>query len=270
MPRRTSTVAGREFGGALRPIIERTGLSIRQLAARLGWDHPKLSDLVNGKGGTNEPELNYLLGVCGATLTERDHLLALFHESRERGLLQFHDPAVPEQVHTLMDHEKRATKITNWSPILIPGLLQIPAYTRAASLASPMVADKDVEQLVAAKSARRAILRDSCQFTFYVLERVLTMPVGGPDVMSEQLHDLLRMSVRPYISLRIVRVAVLDAFMVMKFEKLEPMVYVESLNSRLFLDDKESIKLYAQAVASLDRTALSAEESRQVITDIVT
>jgi len=36
---------------------------------------------------------------------------------------------------------------------------------------------------------------------------VLRLPVGDSMVMSEQLHHLLRMSVRPYLSLRVVPAA---------------------------------------------------------------
>ncbi|GLZ28261.1 hypothetical protein Lesp02_04510 [Lentzea sp. NBRC 105346] len=262
-------MAGREFGDVLRPIIERTGQSIRQLATRLGWDHAKLVDLVNGRGGTSEAELTYLLGICGATAGERDHVLDLFHDSRERGLLQFHE-AVPAQVRTLMCHEQRATKITVWSPIVIPGLLQIPAYIRAVAMASPLIARKDVDQLTAARIARGEIVDSSRQFTFYVLQHALTMPVADPDVVRDQLYELLRMTVRPYVSVRIVRVAVMPPFVVMNFEGLEPIVYLESPNTTLFLDDKASTAFYAKAVEALDHIALGEEESKEVIRNIVT
>ncbi|GLZ28403.1 transcriptional regulator [Lentzea sp. NBRC 105346] len=262
-------MVGREFGEALRPVMERTGHSMRQLATRLGWDHPKLSDLVNGKGGSSEAELMFLLGVCGATVEERDHLLALFNETRERGLLQF--SAVPEQVRTLIAHEKQATAITVWSTLVVPGLLQIESYARAAAIASPYVAPKDVEALVAARMRRREIFDGTCRFNFFMYEPVLRSDVGSPEIMSDQLHDLLRMRVRPFITLRVVPAGAhaVGDFRVMKFEKFGPVVYLESVNSGLFLDDKASVALYEKFLAELGRVALSAEESRELITSIV-
>lgn len=57
MPKRFSTARGREFGDALRKAIASAGFTSRALAEILGWDEAKLSDLINGKGGTSVVEL---------------------------------------------------------------------------------------------------------------------------------------------------------------------------------------------------------------------
>ncbi|WP_112264689.1 helix-turn-helix domain-containing protein [Lentzea terrae] len=76
MPIRFSTVRGREFGGGLRTAIAAAGFSSRALAERVDWDEAKLSGLVNGKGGVSDVELGVLLGLCGVSPVERDHLLS--------------------------------------------------------------------------------------------------------------------------------------------------------------------------------------------------
>lgn len=276
MPRRISTVCGREFGEGVRAQLQRAGLSANQASELLGWDHGKLSDLVNGKGGADAAEVMNLLGVCRTPPAERDRLMALFKESREKGWLQFPESGVPDQVLTLIKHEKVATGITAWNMNLIPGLLQTPDYARAVVHASALVPVGDVEALVAARIARREVLRRECQFTFYIHQQALLLPVGGPEVMSDQLHDLLRMWVRPYITMRIIPTTVgahagtAGDFRLMTFAKYPPVVYVESLNSGLFLDDEASLKDYQKVLKSLDRIALGVEESREVITDIAT
>ena len=113
-------MVGREFGNGVRRIIERTGLTHRQLAKLLGWQEAKLSDMLAGKGGVNETEVRELLAYCHATVEERNHLIALFLESGEKGWLQFPDDGVPDQVHTFIEHEKKAKTITAWSPTLVP------------------------------------------------------------------------------------------------------------------------------------------------------
>jgi plasmid maintenance system antidote protein VapI len=64
MPKRTSSVAGRAFGDAIRSVIQRTGMTQRHLAELLDWEEAKVSDLVKGKGGVTEVELAQLLGLC--------------------------------------------------------------------------------------------------------------------------------------------------------------------------------------------------------------
>lgn len=83
------------------------------------------------------------------------------------------------------------------------------------------------------------------------------------------------MSVRPYISLRVVPTAIgahagtMGEFKLMKFDKLSPVVYLETNNSCIFLEDKATLDLYTNILKSLDAVALDEEESRRLITDIV-
>jgi len=264
-------VLGREFGDSLRAAIARTGLLESELARRLGWEHAKLSDLVNGKGGVNLEEFTYLLGVCQTKPDELRYLRGLYLESREKGWLQLYESPVPVQLRTLINHQKLAKKIVIWSALFVPGLTQIEPYARAVVKASPAVKANEVEGLVAARMARREIVENNRKFVFYVYEPVLTSPVGGSDVLREQLFELMRLLVRPYISLRIVPagLAVCGDFSMLTFDKYEPVVYVESLNSALFLDDKASISLHQKVLDALDRVALSEEESRELIDSIV-
>lgn len=271
MPKRVSTVLGREFGDNLRAEIARTGLKEAELARRLGWEHAKLSDLVNGKGGTSLEEFTYLLGVCGVKPADFQYLKGLFLESRERGWLQLYESVLPPHVRTLIQHEKLAKEIVHWSSLFIPGLLQVEAYARAAAVDSPFIKDENVEEWVSARTERRSIVAGHRKFVFYVYEPVLHSQVGGADVHREQLHELLRMLIRPYISLRVVPAgrALTGDFTLLKFEKFEPVVYQGSLNSALFLDDKASTGIYLDALKAMDSFALGREESRELITSIV-
>ncbi|GAB2832922.1 helix-turn-helix domain-containing protein [Lentzea nigeriaca] len=262
---------GREFGEILRALIARTGLKEAELARRLGWEHAKLSDLVNGKGGTSLEEFTFLLGVCGAKPDELQYLKGLFLESREKGWLQLYESVLPPHVRTLIQHERIAKEIVHWSSLYLPGLLQIEPYARALAEDSPFIGAQDAPKWVAARMDRRSIVAGDKKFVFYVYEPLLYSEVGSADVMAQQLHELLRMLVRPYISLRIVPAgrALTGDFSLLKFEKYEPVVYQGSLNSALFLDDKASIGLYKQVLQTMDSVALGKEESRELITSIV-
>ena len=133
MPKRNSSVVGREFGQGVRDAIEQSGMTQRRLAELLDWQEAKISDAVNGKGGITEVELIRLLSYCRVPYTEVDRMVALYRESREKGWLLFPEDGVPEQLHSLINQERLASKITVWSMNLVPGLLQIAGYIRAAA-----------------------------------------------------------------------------------------------------------------------------------------
>lgn len=258
---------GREFGESLREAITRSGMLESELARRLKWEHAKVSDLVNGKAGVTLDDFTYLLGMCQTAPDEYLYLKALFLESRDKGWLQLYDSPLPPRLRALTRHQKLAETNATWSSMFLPGTMQIEPYARALAEDSPFVEKKDVTELVAARMERREIIESPRRFTFYVYEPVLYSPVGGLDVLSEQLHEILRMLVRPYISLRIVPAgrALTGDFTMLTFEKYEPIAYVEGLNSALFLDDKASTSLYLKVLAALDRVALSEEDSRKLI-----
>ncbi|MEU0880111.1 helix-turn-helix transcriptional regulator [Lentzea sp. NPDC005914] len=270
MPRRISSVVGREFGEGVRHAIKETHLTHRTLAEALDWDPAKLSDLVRGKGGVGESDLKQLLGYCHVKPDEVRRLLTLFHESRENAYLQ-----IPAQVRSIITQERLANSITALSLNLVPGRLQTADYMRALVAGAARSASIDYEEVIAAKLARRELFHWSRQFLFYIHEQALHLPVGGPDVMKDQLLHLLAMAQRSYITLRIVPTAigahagVSGAFTLLEYEKFEPVVYLDSKNSSLFLEDKDTLNTYTTVLKLLDQQALDAEHSKELITSIL-
>ena len=275
MPKRNSSVVGREFGNGVRDAVEQSGMTQRRLAELLDWQEAKISDLVQGKGGVGEVDLVRLLSYCRAPHEEVDRLLALFRESREKGWLLFPEDGVPDQVHSLISQERLASKITVWSMNLVPGHLQIAGYMRAAAEKSARIKPADIDALIRTKLDRQAILRPGREFVFYVHEQALRLPVGGPDVMRAQLTHIHVMLVRQYITFRIVPTAIgahagmSGSFTQLNYDKFEPVVFIESQNSGLFLEDAASLASYAEVLKRLDRDALDAEESRGLITTML-
>lgn len=275
MPARNSTVRGREFGAMVRAVVDATGMSHRAIAELLGWDPQKLSDLVNGKGGVDEIEFARLLGVCRVSEEVFNHLMALFKVSREKGWWQLYESFLPIQLRTLFEHEDACSELISWHLTLVPGLLQTPEYIRSLLRVWPKIKPEDIEPRVEARVARQQILEPRRKFVFYVHEQALWLPAGGEDVWRDQLHQVLRMLVRPYISVRIVPTRIgahagtMGEFSLLKFKKLSPVVYVETMNSCLFMEDKATVDLHTEILNSLDGVALDEGESRRLITDIV-
>ncbi|GHH49418.1 transcriptional regulator [Lentzea cavernae] len=268
-------MVGRSFGDAVRDVIQATGMSQRRIAEMLDWEQAKVSDLVNGKGGVTEVELAMLLGLCRVLPDEARHLLALHRESREKGYLVFPEDGIPDQVRSLIDQERLANKITMWSMNLIPGPLQIPEYISALIERSVRAKTVKAEEVIAAKTARQGIFHYSRDFIFYLHEQALRLPVGGPEVMRNQLLHLLCMGNRNYVTMRVVPTAfgahagLSGSFRLLNYDKFEPVVFTETENSSLFVEDKASLTTYVDVLRLLDGQALCAGQSRELITSIL-
>ncbi len=275
MPRRKSSVVGREFGDGVRKAIEKTKLTHRKLAEELDWDEAKLSDLVRGKGGVTENDVTLLLGYCRVAPPEIRRLITLFRETRENGYLKIPDDGPPDQVPVLLTQEQLANEITVWSTNLVPGHLQTPDYMRAVIDGAARNKSVDYENLIAAKLERRKLFHWSRTFAFYIHEQALRLPVGGPDVMKDQHLHLLGMSQRSYITLRVVPISIganagsSGSFIRLGYEKFEPVIFLEGENSGLFIEDTRSLSIYSAVLKRLDAQALDPEQSRKLITGIL-
>ncbi len=218
------------------------------------------------------------LALCRVTGPERDRLLALCQDQHTPGWLQQHGSRLPKQVVTLIDHEDKAVAIGEFQSMLVPGLLQTGDYARALLTEAGRVPVAEIGDRVAARLARQRLFSRErpARFTFFIHELVLRLPVGGPAVMSDQLHHLLRMSVRPYLTLRVVPAALGGhagtggSFELMEFAEFRPVAYLDSETSCLFLERREEIAAYQSILAALAQTALKEGESRELIATLAT
>lgn len=266
---------GREFGDAIRALLRAANLTNRAAAELLGWQEAKVSELINGKEGTTDVELAQLLGLLRTPPDEFAHLMALHRETHVMDWLQPAGSGMTDRVRTLREHERIASEIVGWSMNVVHGLVQVPDYTWHLALAKPLP-EPDARAVVENRVVRQtAVLDGQRTVSIYMHEQALRLPVGDADVMAEQLHHLLRISVRPYVTVRLIPTAfgphagLAGDFDRLKFKKIPALVYVESEGANVFLEDQTSVDRYETVLKSLDRAALDEVQTRKLITDII-
>ena len=270
---REPTMRSRELGEGLRRAMEAAGLTGVQAARRLGWSPSWVSRMLSGKRGASEVDVAMFLTVCGVCRRERDRLLALCQDQGVPGWLQEYGDRLPKQLVTLLDHEDKAHGITDFEATWVPGLLQTPDYARALISRVITVPADEVEERIAARLARQELFTrgTGARFTFFMHETALRLPVGGAVVLCDQLHHLLRMSVRPPITMRVVPAAVgahagsAGSFRLMEFPEFHPVIYLEAETTALFLEKREQVKAYRRILYGLAEVALDEGHSRDLI-----
>jgi hypothetical protein len=112
---------------------------------------------------------------------------------------------VPSWFEGWLDAEREAHTLRLWSPVLVPGLLQIAAYARALLIATGF--DEEAAQEHAGVRLNRQVILDHPDPPHLVAvldESVLHRLIGSPQVMAEQLVHVAELSERPNISVQIV------------------------------------------------------------------
>lgn len=178
----------------LRFFREQNDLSLSQMGQVMRSSRHTVSNIEHARDGwnMNEDQAERL----DAHLRLNGHFGRLVRYARTA-----HDP---DWFAEYAMHEAKALEVRNFRLSLIPGLLQTPEYARALISASRMV--QDVDAAVEARMKRQEVLaRDKPPLLWVVLdESVLYRPVGGSQVMLDQLTRLRDAVEWRHVTIRVV------------------------------------------------------------------
>ncbi|EFL41456.1 MULTISPECIES: helix-turn-helix domain-containing protein [Streptomyces] len=170
--------------------------------------------------------------------------------------------------------EALATKICDFAPALVPGLLQTPVYARSVTLAmNPFASDEYIEDKVSGRMERQRVLNDATRPLYWVVlhEHVLRIPVGRPVEMAQQLEHVAALArertvlvqVLPY---KVGAYAVMNGTLrLMEFADAPPTAYTEAVYSGNLLDDPAVVKRATAAYDLIRAAALPPEASLALI-----
>jgi hypothetical protein len=236
-----------------------------------------VSRMLSGKRGGSSHDVAAVIAVCGIRGDERERLMALSFD-RGPGWQVHHYPARPRRLRTLADNEACALTIDGYHGGAVPDLLQTRAYATAVLDANPNVLGRDIADRVAGTLERQAIFdkEDAPECTFFVHEFVLHTPVGGSAVMSEQLHALLRRSVRPCLSIRVVprtagaHAGMTGAFSLLNVRDFKRIVFLDGETASHFIEAPAEVNAYRTVVGDLMARSLDEIRSRELIAKLAT
>ncbi len=156
-----------------------------QAADALGCSASKMSRIETGSRGLHVEDVAALLGLYRVPEKRRDELLELVRKAEERGLWFTQGSGLPELWQTLIDFERLATRIQDFQPLLMPGLLQTADYCAAIIQAmNEAITDNELDKLVAARMTRQTILRKDHLQLFVVIDEVVLRRVIGRSIDS--------------------------------------------------------------------------------------
>jgi transcriptional regulator with XRE-family HTH domain len=261
---RAGTPAG-VFGAELRYYRTRAGLSQKDLAPRANVSHDVISKIETGERPPAEdfpPRLDAIpeLGTQGALTRLWSHLKKSL---KQRAYGWFQEWA---------DIEAEATALRWYEPLVVPGLLQTEDYARAILSARPDGNLDDLDEQVAARLARQAVLeRAGAPQLWCVLdEGVLHRAIGGSKVMRGQLYRLADLAEHPKTLIQVIQAAgahagLLGHFVIADLDGKPPMVYLETAAEGQVTDSPSVAAHVALRFDRLRAEALPWAASRDLI-----
>jgi transcriptional regulator with XRE-family HTH domain len=267
------TVRMRRICIELSRLRKESNLSGADIERLLGIPPSTLSRIESGQRAVKRDDLSALLVIYRVPRPFREALLKLHSEANQPSLLDDLDLQVHDALETWIGFEEDAAYIRNYEYLLVPGLVQIHDYARAAITGGALSLERqEVDRRVAARMARQRLLQrsDGPKVSLLVHEAALRQGVGGREVMREQLYHLEAMAER--VELRVVPDGVGahpglagGAFVILDFPGLPSLVHVEHQVRSLYLEDRAVNDGYRVAFNSILAVAYGVRESVELI-----
>nr|WP_223187550.1 helix-turn-helix transcriptional regulator [Streptomyces sp. CBMA29] len=263
------------MGSELRKLREQKGMTAEEVAARLLVSQSKISRLENGRRSISQRDVRDLCGVYGVEdVRIVDSLMQMAKESRQQGWWHaFGD--IPYSVYIGLETEAASLRV--FEPQVVPGLLQTPGYAAAMIAGNlPEATPEQVDKRVSVRMRRQQRITDKdmpLRMWAVMDEAALCRKVGDEQVMREQLLHLVELSHMPHVTVQVLpfeagaHPGLSGQFAVLEFTDVTDatVVYLEGVNSDLYLEKDTDVQAYSVMYEHLRAQALSAELTRQFI-----
>ncbi|HEV7651134.1 MAG TPA: helix-turn-helix transcriptional regulator [Actinophytocola sp.] len=273
-----TTRGKRRLGRYLTPFLERSGLKIDQVARQARCSRQTVSRLFAGDHLPRFYLFTTLIAIIDVTGAERERALELWEIAEATSVTIEHASDLPTTYMRFRMDEGEAETERTLDTVIVPGLLQTPAYAEALSLANRprWKGAWDAEIGVAERRDRQALLhREERPLHLHALldEVTLRRMVGGPKVMAEQIEHLIEMSKRPNVTIQIIPLTagayspMTGPLYLLAFpEEDEPhAAYVESLTGMATVDNEEDVATLSAVWDAAAAAALPADKSARTI-----
>ncbi|MFK3982992.1 helix-turn-helix domain-containing protein [Micromonospora sp. NPDC050397] len=275
----------RRLGLELRRLRESARLTGDQVIDHLGWaSASKLSRLENGRSRPDPRDVRDLLELYGVTGPLRDQLEAITREAGDvRSWLRSYRAMTPRQ-RGFAELEAGCADIREYSPFVVPGLLQTREYARTRIISfrplgnhsgDPEKSDVDDPEIeVEARMARQQrLLRedDSPRYAAVLEEAALSRRAGPPEVVRAQLNQLCKLAALPNVTLQVLTTNARIAnwymphtgFSLYRFaDPQDPeTLAIEGHSTNQVLNDRDELDRYTVVFDWLQSAALSPEDT---------
>jgi len=272
------------LGSQLRTLREAKGITRDEAGYTIRASGSKISRVELGRVGFKRRDVEDLLTLYGVTgEEERGALLALVEEANTPGWWYRYADVLPTWFESYVGLEASASLIRCYEVQFVPGLLQTEDYARAVILLGHgSMPEEEVDRRVNLRMERQRILTRPGPVRLWAVvdEAALRRPIGGREVMRAQMDHLLTLTKSPSVTLQVIpfaaggHSAAGGAFSVLRFaDPLMPdVIYTEQLTGALYLDRREDIDRYLEAMERLcvdaDPPARTADTLVAILNDL--
>ena len=270
------SVRRRRLGHELRELRERAGFTLDDAAAQLEVSAAKISRIETAKVGVRSRDVEDLLDLYGLRdAQQRSDLLTLTRDSRQHAWWEPFSNAMPPGEDLAIGLEGEAVSIRMFSPHFIEDLFQTEEYARELLIASYRTeSPEQVDLRVKLRMARQRILdqNDGLEVRAVLDESLLHRPVGGHEILRQQVSRLIQIAQFPNVSIRVIPLSVGahpggdGSFRIVDLSPPNPsIVHIGYLTGATFIEGDDRVKLYSDIFTHLEYASMTREQSLDLL-----
>jgi transcriptional regulator with XRE-family HTH domain len=272
------SVRRRRLALELRRLREAAKLTCEDVAARLECSASKISRVETGRVSVSPRDVRDMLEIYGVPEDERDSLVQLARDSRQKGWWHAFGEAIQPHMATYLGLESAASEIRIYKASRIPALLQTEAYAQAMLAAGRGTAWYWQQDHLPMMMERQRQARANPPKVWVVIdEAALRRQVGGREIMRDQVEHLIELSALPNFFLQVISfcsgayVAMDLPFVVLAFpDQVDPDVACLGYpTGALWIEDTAEVDRYNVFFHHLQAAALPFEASAALMTSVL-
>jgi transcriptional regulator with XRE-family HTH domain len=269
------------LGGQLRKLREAAGITPEQAGYEIRGSRSKISRMEHGRVGFKQRDVADLLTLYGVTdELLRSGILSLARQANAQGWWSTYGDILPDWFEAYLGLEAAATLIRTFELQFVHGLFQTQGYARAVTVLGHRAAsDDEIDRRVSLRIKRQDLLtgKDAPRVWSVMDEAALRRPVGGHQVMREQLGRLIEVAALPNVTVQVMpfrrggHAGAGGSFTVLRFAQpeLPDVAYIEQLTSALYLERRADVDHYLEVMNRLSADALTPVGTTRFLREII-
>ena len=264
-------VRRRRLAQELRRLREAAHLTCEEVAAALDVSASKISRIETGRVLVSPRDVRDLLRIYGVPDDQRDGLIQLARDARQKGWWHAYADGLRPQFATYLGLESAASELRVYRIGRMPGLLQTEDYAKAMLSAGrigiqhPWAADDSTRLLM---ERQRQAAASPPRMWVVLDESTIRRSVGGREVMRMQLEHLIEQNSRPELFIQLMPydggIQAMDAsFTIMAFpdQADADVVCIGYPTGLLWIEDLAEVDQYNSLFRHMQAAALSPRDS---------
>ena len=273
------TVMRMVLGKRLEDLRKQAGLGYEEAAAALDVTHSTIRRMEKAEVSLKILYVDRLLRMYGVTEpSEIEAFLALVREANQPGWWHRYRDVLPDWFSAHVSLEVEAALIRAYEPHYVHGLLQTPDYARAVLRAGlPHAPDPEINRLVDLRVERQSLLsRDNAPRFWGVMDETVFRRAADRKVLRAQVDRLIEACAQPNVTLQVMpfaagpHPAMYGPFCIFRFrfQELPDIVYGESLTGAVYIDDRDDVSVYLEALDRMCAQAAPAPSTEAYLSGI--